>query len=255
MLTGIDHVIAAVGDPDAAARQIEGELGLEVRDGGRHEAHGTFNRLVWFGDSYFELISVFDEGRASTSWWGRHVLDILSRAAAGHMGMALASEGLAADVELLRARGSGLGPPEPGERRRTDGRVVRWHLARAERADPDIGLFFLIERDQGSAEWTAAERATRATQAHPLGGPVRLERIEIPVADVRATTMGLHRDVGVAFRPSLAGDGARDGTVGRQTLRLVSRARRSAPRIALVGGAREVVAELLGYEWEFRPSV
>ena len=60
MFLGIDHLVVAVADPYDAAVTIEGELGLAASGGGRHDALGTLNRLVWFGDSYVELIGVFD---------------------------------------------------------------------------------------------------------------------------------------------------------------------------------------------------
>ena len=46
MLAGIDHVVLAIVDPDAAAARLAEKLGLDATGGGRHEALGTFNRLV-----------------------------------------------------------------------------------------------------------------------------------------------------------------------------------------------------------------
>ena len=60
MLLGIDHLVIAVRDPDAAAATIERDLGIAFTGGGRHDAWGTFNRLAFLGDSYLELIGVFD---------------------------------------------------------------------------------------------------------------------------------------------------------------------------------------------------
>src|SRR5690242_20237509 len=79
MLIGIDHVVLATDDPDAAAAALERQLGLAPGDGGRHEALGTFNRLVWLGDAYLELVGVFDGGLAATTWFGRSVLAALER--------------------------------------------------------------------------------------------------------------------------------------------------------------------------------
>src|SRR5262245_44138496 len=74
MIRGIDHLVVAVEDPDAAVAALSTGLGLEADVGGRHEALGTFNRLVWLGDSYLELIGVFDRDRAAASWIGRPTL-------------------------------------------------------------------------------------------------------------------------------------------------------------------------------------
>src|SRR4051794_14420685 len=56
MLIGIDHVVLATENPDDAAATLEQTLGVSATGGGRHDASGTMNRLVWLGDSYLELI-------------------------------------------------------------------------------------------------------------------------------------------------------------------------------------------------------
>jgi len=252
MLTGIDHVILAVRDPDGAAQALEDELGLRSGPGGRHAAHGTHNRLCWLGDSYLELMGVFDAAIASASWWGAYVSRLLDERGEGYAGVVLASDDLAADASRLAGAGSALGEPQPGERARPDGDVVRWRAALPARPDPDLGLAFLIEHEQTAAEWRPADRLARATQLHPLGTTVALRRLELPVADVRSATMRIHRDLGVAFRPSLGGGGARDGAVGRQTLRLL-RATEERPLVVLEGGSRPVEARLLGCAWQLVP--
>jgi Glyoxalase-like domain len=259
MLTGIDHVLVACADPDMAAAELETAVGLRASAGGRHDAHGTFNRLVWLGDSYIELIGVFDEDLAAASWWGRHALAVLEAAGsggerAGYMGFVLASDDLAADAALVRARGSVLGLPEEGSRNRPDGRVVRWRLSHAPTPDSDLGLLFLIEHEAAGAEWSPTERAERAAVEHPFGGPARLERVELPVTNMQAATMRVHRDAGVGFRPSLAGGGARDGAVGRQTLRLVLAAAGAVPRIVIRGGSEPREVSLLGCQWQVLPA-
>lgn len=254
MLTAIDHCIVATLDPDRAAAELERVLGLRAGGGGRHEAHGTFNRLIWLGDTYLELMGVFDRALAVESWWGRHVSRLLDGAAGAYAGLALASDDLQANVALLRGQGSPIGDPTPGERRRADGGVVRWSIARPPDVDPDLGLTFLIEHDPASAEWRPADREARAREVHPLGGPIRLARIELPVSDMRRSTMRLHRDLGVPFRPSLAGGGARDGTVGDQTLRLLRAGTGRLPTVVLRGGPHDREVELLGCRFMVEPA-
>ncbi len=228
MLTGIDHLVIATVDPDDAAVRLEAALGLRVGGGGRHAALGTFNRLVWLGDTYLELIGVLDPGLAAASWIGAPTLRALE-AGGGLATWAVASDAIEDDVTLLRARGSDMADPIPGERTRPDGRLVRWRLAAPRRLGPAEPPF-LIEHDPTAAEWTPAERAARAAERHPIGGPVRLEVLEIALPDMTRAATRFQSGAGLGpFRPSLAGGGARDAAIGAQTLRL--RPRRAAVRV------------------------
>lgn len=242
VFTGLDHVFFAVPDLDAAAEALESGLGLRVGPGGRHEAWGTVNRLVWFGDAYLELVAVEDQERAAASWFGQAVLEALassladgpslssasdgpSSASGGFVGFVVASDDLATDVASLGWEGPGFGGLVAGSRHRPDGRTVRWRTARPPGAESHRPLAFAIEHDPAAAEWTPAERSARAGEVHPLGGPVRLVRLELAVPTVPIVIDRLLRWFDLRFRPSLSGGGARDAEVGGQTVRL----RRLAP--------------------------
>ncbi len=246
MLLGIDHLVIAVADPDAAVDALEATLGLEPGGGGRHDRLGTFNRLVWLGDTYLELIGVFDSVMAAGSRVGAPTVRALD-AGGGLATWAVSTDTIEADVVRLRELGSDLAEPIQGDRTRPDGRVVRWRLA----APPILGLDrppFVIEHDPTGAEWTTAERAERAR------GPARLERLEIAVDDVDRASRAFARSLGLQFRPSLVGGGARDTDIGPHRLRL--RPQRAAPAsgpastIALaIAGHEPAVLELLGCRW------
>ena len=249
MLLGIDHLVIAVPDLDAAARELEGAVGLAATGGGRHPTLGTENRLVWLGDTYLELVSIANERVARESWLGVPTIAAIERGG-GLVTWAIATDSLASEVAALRAVGARLGDPISGERVRPDGRVVRWQVSLPDRigsAEPP----FLIEHDLRSAEWTEPERDARRVEHHPIGGPVRLEVLELPVADVPRAIPTLTRATGLRFRPSLVGGGARDATVGPHIVRLrPTRGLVPVPRIGLVspaGGDR--VVEVLGCRW------
>jgi glyoxalase-like protein len=247
VLLGIDHLVIATEDPDAAARSLEHRLGLTPGGGGRHEALGTFNRLVWLGDSYLELIGVFDADLAADSWVGAPTLRALGTGG-GLATWAVATDAIEDLVGRLRDAGSDLGELIPGERTRPDDRVVRWSLAAAPRLAPDAPPF-LIEHDPSAAEWTPGERAERAT------GPARLQRLELAVEDVDRTSRAFVRTLGIRFRPSLAGRGARDADIGPHRVRL--RPIRAGPSAATVGisiaGREPEEFELLGCRWVVSP--
>jgi Glyoxalase-like domain len=246
---GIDHLVIAVADPDAAASQIQTALGLEPGGGGRHDRLGTFNRLVWLGDSYLELIGVFDPGLAAGSWVGAPTLRALE-AGGGLATWAIATDAIDADLDDLRATSTDLSPPVNGERIRPDGAIVRWRLAAAPTLGPTRPPF-LIEHDADSAEWSEVDRAARAA------GPARLTVLELAVDDLGATSRAMLRTVGLRFRPSLAGGGARDADIGRQRLRLRPH-RTGQPANATIhlsiAGARSVDIELLGCRWVVRSA-
>jgi Glyoxalase-like domain len=250
--SGIDHLIIACADPSSAAAELGTLLGLPVAEGGRHAAHGTFNRLIWLGDSYVELMGVFDAELAAASWWGRHVVSVLSRAPAGGLaGVPLATLDLRDEVSRLRGQGSTIADPVPGERVRPDGQVVRWSIARLPAPDPELGLLFLIQHDTNAAEWRPSDRAERAAETSAW-----LARVEVPAADLARASVRLAREVALRFRPSLAGGGARDASLGDQTLRLVPfrGTEPPAPRIVVRGGSFAGEVDLLGCRWQVMPT-
>jgi len=265
VLVGIDHLIVAVADLDAAAERASSSLGLEVGGGGRHPLLGTRNRLAWWGDSYLELVAIEDARAAAASWFGAAVAGALAGGAAGGaggaggapVGLALASDDLAADAAATRSA-----EITDGQRTRPDGRIVRWRMARPGGAAGSRGgalpgpwpTVFMIEHDRAAAEWTDAERAERAEALHPVGTPVRLGVVTLGVASVTGTVGRLGREFAMLFRPALVGGGARDASVGRQTLRIAP-ARPGEPQmtIDLLGGRVFRELDLLGCRWRFSP--
>lgn len=248
MLIGIDHLVIAVADPDAAAAELARRLNLAPGGGGRHDRLGTFNRLVWLGDTYLELIGVFDAALASTSWVGAPTLRALETGG-GLATWAIATDAIDIDTARLRAQGSDLAEPVAGERLRPDGGIVRWRLAAAPPLAPDRPAF-LIEHDPAGAEWTPDDRTARAID------PARLTSIEIGVDDVAAATRRFGRTLGLRFRPALRGGGARDTGIGLQTASVRPRPRDATPATMIrltFPGHPPAQADLLGCRWIVGP--
>lgn len=248
MLLGIDHVVIACEDPDVAAAALEEAVGLQAGGGGRHDDLGTWNRLVWLGDSYLELIGVFDRDLAQASWIGAPTLGALE-SGGGLVAFALATNAIDADVAALRARGSQLGDPVDGRRTRPDGEVVRWRLALPPALAPGAPPF-LIEHELAGAEWGDDARRLRAEHAHPIGGTARLRRLEVAVRDVESVARRHATDVGLAFEPP--GTSIREATVGtapdRQAIRLLpaGHERPTAALVVAIASGRPRQADLLG---------
>ena len=177
MLLGIDHLAIAVDDPDAALSELASHLGIPAgTSGGRHAAWGTRNRLLWLGDTFIELCTVFDPSLAQGSWLGRAVLRPRATTDPTAICWAISTDDLDLDRAGMNGEGAILGEAVPGERWRPDGQIVRWRLA----LPPDVDLErpFLIEHDLNAAEWTTEDRAERAAS------PARFVALELPVDEI-----------------------------------------------------------------------
>jgi len=199
MIRGIDHLVIACADPDAAAAELESALGLTCTGGGRHAGRGTWNRIAWLADgSYLELIGVDDREAALMQPVGAATVRILDEHGAGLATYAL----LVDDIELtaagLRAAGSSLGPVQHGSRTREDGEVVEWWNAL-----PDAPLTptspFLIEHAYVGSEWGRQALEARAAFAHPIGSPVLLARLDIAATDPPSLAADLHTEFELDF--------------------------------------------------------
>lgn len=177
MLLGIDHLAIAVDDPDAAIWELASHLGIPAgTSGGRHPAWGTRNRLLWLGDTFIELCTVFDPGLANRSWLGRALLQVRATTDSTAIGWAIATDDLDLDRGGMNLAGAVLGEAQPGERRWPDGQLVRWRLALP--ADVALDRPFLIEHDPTAAEWLPEDRAARAAS------PGRVAALELPVDEI-----------------------------------------------------------------------
>jgi hypothetical protein len=132
----LDHVLVAVEDLEAAAREVEERFGLASVEGGRHQGLGTANRIVPLGGTYLELVGVVDEAEAARSGFGRWV-------AGGELprllGWCLRTDDLDAVADRL-----GLSIAD-GARTRPDGTVLHWRMNGLERSAEEPSLPFFIQ--------------------------------------------------------------------------------------------------------------
>ncbi len=229
MLIGIDHLVIVVADPDAAASALEREVGLAFTGGGRHEHAGTFNRLAFLGDSYVELIGVFDRALvlSNTAFAvGQASLAFLEERGEGLATWAVASDNVAVDAARLQAGGSPIAAPVAGSRTRPDGEVVRWWTA-----FPPLGPAqppFLITHELTGAEWGDDARAARARFQHPAGGQLRMAGLDLSAPNPAAAAAQFEHWSGLGFGPDgIASMGAQTVTLrpaggGRDDLPVVS---------------------------------
>lgn len=160
----VDHVIVCVANLEEEARRFEREHGVASIEGGRHQGHGTANRLIPLGDNYIELLAVVAPKEAKTSVLGTWAMH--RAAAPGAAAVCLRTDDLDSVSERLRL--------EPTEMSRVtpDGVILDWRIAGMKQAFTNDLPFFI--------QWNVPD------DLHPGRAPV-----EHPAGDVRlqATTI------------------------------------------------------------------
>jgi hypothetical protein len=139
----LDHVLIAVANLAAAAREIDARYGLASIEGGRHAGWGTVNRIVPLGETYVELISVADQAEAGQSSFGSWVAAALSERPQP-LGWAVRTHELDEIARRLDLEVTAGSRPSRG------GGVLRWRLAGLEQAAADPVLPFFLEWGPGT---------------------------------------------------------------------------------------------------------
>ena len=249
MIGGIDHVVIACADPDAAASELESALGLVAEGGGRHVGRGTFNRIAWLADgSYLELIGVVDRDAALEQPVGAAAVRTLEAHGDGLATYALRDDDLEVTAATLRAAGS-LGPVTHGSRERPDGDVVEWWTAFPSGELASDRTPFLIQHAYAGSEWSHSALADRATFHHPIGSPVRMARLDLATGDPPSTAAAIHEQLGVDFW-AVADLAVAD--LGPHVIRLVPRGEMAVPAVITLAAEIEAprTAELLGLRFD-----
>lgn len=246
MIRGIDHLVVACADPDAAAAEIESELGIACTGGGRHAGRGTWNRIAWLADgSYLELIGVDDPDAALRQPIGAAAMRVLDSSGGGLATYALAADQLEQTVNALRGTGSSIAPVVSGSRLREDGELVEWRVAVPDEPLAADGVPFLIEHVPSGSEWGPAAVRDRRAFRHPIGSPVILTRLDVATADPPSLAARLHEQVGLDLWA--VGDLA-VCTVGTHVIRLVPSRKMPVRAEVRLGAAAQAgrAADLLG---------
>lgn len=161
----IDHVVYAAQDVDAVTARFEEELGVAAAGGGRHEGHGTYNRIVPLGGGYLEVLGLADPHEAARSDFGSGLLRRLADAGEGWLAWAVATD----DVESVARR---LGSAIVTLSR--EGLSAR--LTGAGEAMRHPFLPFFVSRDPGVADPGTDGDAGGITRIEVAGDAERLER-------------------------------------------------------------------------------
>jgi catechol 2,3-dioxygenase-like lactoylglutathione lyase family enzyme len=248
MPSGIDHLVIAVPDPEAAVAEVTERVGLAFTAGGQHAGLGTFNQIAFLGDAYLELMGIEDSAAAEGWAIGAAAVRAVERGG-GFATWGLRDEAIRVTVPRLQANGSRIGPVEHGGRARPDGGVVEWLSALPPVLGPDRPPFLIQHLDDG-VEWGADALAARRAFVHPLGSPAFLQRLDLPIPAPQILAGECYRDVGLEF---WAVASAAVTSLGRHVIRLVA----DAPETTIVIGAAVASprsVRTLGVRFEVMPA-
>ena len=248
MFRGIDHLVIACADPDAAATELESALGVTASGGGRHDGMGTRNRIAWLADgSYLELIGVEDREAALRSPVGAAAVATLDAHGGGLATYAVRDDELERTIGALPE--GAFGPVTHGSRTRADGERVEWWAAFPEAPLAPDAVPFLIQHAYVGPEWSHAALADRASFRHPIGSPVILARLDLATGDPPSVAATLHEQLGIDFW-AVADLAVAD--IGLHVLRMVPRREMAVPAVITLAAEVESprTAELLGLRFD-----
>jgi hypothetical protein len=188
MLTRIDHLMICVPD---LAHGIDSyrRIGFEVLPGGAHPGRGTENAIAFTGEEYLELLGLRDRDEYRAATGGRGGLVEYLAKGGGFRYVAVQSDDLGADVAAMRSRGVDVSDVSEGGRRTPGGQELRWKSASLGERDA-LPIFFVQHLTP------LAERRKPHRGEHP-NGVLRVDRVYIAVADVRAAAAQYARVLGV----------------------------------------------------------
>lgn len=138
--TLLDHILLGCNDLDAGIAFVEERTGVRAAFGGVHPGAGTRNALLSLGDSrYLEIIAPDPDQPASAD-----ARDLKSLDEPVLVGWAARPGDIEAFAARLKREGLAVKGPNPGSRKRLDGRVLHWKTLGLE--DDAAGLLpFFIE--------------------------------------------------------------------------------------------------------------
>ena len=146
MFTHLDHLIVAVDDLEAAAKNYQTLFGMTPVWSGKHKELGTSNALFAFKNTYFELLSATGEGLGADL-----VNHYLNQSGEGLIGIVFATDDIKKAKSSLEEQGFNMPDISSGEGiNSSDQQARRWKILFLP-SELSRGLFsFIIEHTEGA---------------------------------------------------------------------------------------------------------
>jgi catechol 2,3-dioxygenase-like lactoylglutathione lyase family enzyme len=209
----LDHILLGCSDLDRGVAFIEQRLGVRAALGGVHPGRGTQNALVSLGSRHYLEIIAPDPQQAGVKL--PQALELQQRSLLGLKEprlVAWAAHPGNLDDFAARLRNAGIAfqGPQPGSRKRPDGRVLQWRTLNLQDDHGGVLPFFIewgADTVHPSADAPQGAKLVRFSIADP--SPAKLESL--------CKAMGLHVVVEESQKPRirarLSGRGGKSATL------------------------------------------
>lgn len=181
-----DHTMINVSDLSESMNSFA-DAGIVFKLGGRHENWGTANALGYFGINYIELISIFDQQKASLihRQSAAAVYDTLQDFNQGRQRfntIAIRTNDLENIKKRIEAAGVEVGPILEGKRRNEQNKLITWRIFFINDNIDGLPYPFFIDWQTSDKEREQQLVEQKLIQNHPLG-PLKVTKAVFEVSN------------------------------------------------------------------------
>ena len=175
-----DHIVIFVEHLDQAVQFFK-EQKFHVVYGGSHPMWGTYNALIYIGESYLELIAIEHEHvfkDAALQPYTLHETYAINERKNGYTRFALRTEQAKVIADKLKNAHFNVHGPDPFSRKTRTGDIIKWQMVHAGVVDRSATLPFIIQWSLPDDVRFSSLRAQNIIAPHPLG-EIKLSEINI----------------------------------------------------------------------------
>ena len=175
-----DHIVIFVKHLDQAVQFFK-EHKFHVVYGGSHPMWGTYNALIYIGESYLELIAIEHEHvfkDAALQPYTLHETYAINERKNGYTRFALRTDQSAVVADILKGANFDVHGPDQFSRTTPTGDSIQWQMVHAGIEDRSTTLPFIIQWSLPDDVRFKSLRAQNIIAPHPLG-QIELSEVHI----------------------------------------------------------------------------